>query len=944
MLPVAAVEAPWSGQRVVLADAAARVACLAGHDPDSLVRVLRGLPPSLSSAVVIACTGSDLELPGASGLGLPVELVRVRARLVRGRVYLVPQSHDAILAGTEIVLQPLEHAQGRVDRLMRSAAQQHGRETVGVLLGGPGSDGTLGLKAIKEAGGLTIVQSDADSEMTRTALATGLVDVALSLAELESRLAALLDALDDRTPPMGGIAPPESPADTLRDILTLVRVRTGHDFSAYKRGTLSRRVSRRMLVCGTQTLPSYHQHLREHPTELVHLQRDFLISVTSFFRDPDAYATLAETVLPRIFSECTATDQVRVWAPGCATGEEAYSLAMLLAERAATMACPPAIQVFATDVDDRALAQARAGRYPASIAADVSPERLERFFTRDGSSYQVSSELRDLVLLSSHDLLRDPPFSRLDLVSCRNVLIYLNREAQERLLAMFHFGLRSGGYLWLGSSESAENASMFSALDGRARIFERRSSLRPVPFENLVPRRHPPPTAPVAGPGERLPPIGELHRRLVALYGPPSVLVDDALDVLHVSEHAGRFLQVTGGEPTRQLLRLALPPLRVELRSAISNARRSGRGSDTRTVEFVDNGGVRRVELRVHARLPEGTHGSVLVLFAELSPSEPLTVANRGDDSVPQLADELHRTREQLRHTIEQYETSLEELEASNEELLSINEELRSASEELETSKQELQSVNEELTTLNHELRLKVEEALHASSDLQNLLSSTDIAVLFLDRNLHVKRFTPHAQSLFHVIPSDLGRPLAHVTHRLLSDELPQLASRVLADTRIIEREIPGRDGRRYLARVLPYRSLEDRVDGVVLTFIDVTVQRAAADAHARCELTLRSTQERLQLALRVAPLAIVSFDHELRVRWAYAMGRELALDENALALFAPDQVQLLLSIVRDVNLSRHGQRVELDLVGASGRRTFEFRIEPADGGTLAIGCDITPS
>jgi two-component system CheB/CheR fusion protein len=536
-------------------------------------------------------------------------------------------------------------------------------------------------------------------------------------------------------------------------------------------------------------------------------------------------------------------DQVRVWVAGCATGEEAYSIAMLLAEHADKVTDSPHLQVFATDIDEDALVEARGARYPDTIAADISPTRLARFFLADGDYYRVRKELREMVLFSPHNVLRDPPFSKLDLVSCRNLLIYLNRDAQNRVLNIFHFGLRSNGFLLLGSSESADSpAVQFEPIDAKQRLYVRRSMPSSLQVDAVLPTGRWQLTTTVSdvtAAADRAALPGDLHHRMVEMYAPPSVLVNEDLDIVHISDRAGKFLTVAGGEPTRQLLRLAHPALRLDLRSALYAARQPSGGVDSRTVRFVEHGVERIVRIQVQvAEAQELGRGRslLLVVFDErTAEGDPGLVSAPADPAmepvVRQLEEELHRTRDHLRSTIEQYETSLEELKASNEELHAINEELRSATEELETSKEELHSVNEELTTLNHELKVKVDEVSRANSDLSNVMTSTDIGVLFLDRELNIKRFTERARDLFNVIASDVGRPLAHLTHRLDLNDLSESAATVLQSLRMIERDVRSQDGRRYLARLLPYRSIDDRIEGVVITFVDVTDLKLAESA-----------------------------------------------------------------------------------------------------------------
>ena len=833
-----------------------RVVAFGGNPAWPMIQVvLERLPPNPGFAsVVLLDDGQDAEGVARRLDGRAKVAVVVGAdgdELDPDCVYLVSRRTDAIVANGRLRLMPPAANRAPLDRLLRSLADELGRTATGVVLAGTGVDGAIGLKRIKEAGGIAMVQTpDAapHDAMPRAAIATGIADVVAPVGNIADQLVKLAGGSPSLAEIVADRARGEAAAEALRDVLSLVRIRSGHDFGQYKRATLLRRIARRMQVTQTQSYAEYHRYLREHPLELSGLLRDFLISVTNFFRDPEAFAALTGHVVPHLFRDKTRSDQVRVWVAGCATGEEAYSIGMLLAEHADRLTDPPQLQIFATDIDEDALVEARAGRYPDTIAADVSPARLDRFFVPEGNYYRIRKELREMVLFSPHNVLRDPPFSRLDLVSCRNLLIYLNRDAQNRVLNIFHFGLRPGGYLLLGSSESAENPTLqFEALEGKHRIYLRRTIPSTLQVESIVPsglrtgRWQLSTAIPDLPHGiERSALPGEVHHRLVELYAPPSVLVNEDLDIIHVSDRAGPYLTVSGGEPTRQLLRLVHPALRLDLRTALYAARQPSAGADTRIVRFTDNGSERQVRLHVQiAEAKELGRGRSLVLVvfdertgtddADAAPSPAADPAM--EPVVRQLEDELHRTRDHLRATVEQYETSIEELKASNEELHAINEELRSTTEELDTSKEELQSVNEELTTLNHELKLKVDEVGRANSDLQNLMTSTDIGVLFLDRDLNIQRFTERARDLFNVIPSDIGRPLSHLTHKLDADDLTESAQTVLQNLRMIERDVRARDGRRYLARLLPYRSVDDRIEGVVATFINVTDLKLAEDA-----------------------------------------------------------------------------------------------------------------
>jgi two-component system CheB/CheR fusion protein len=670
-----------------------------------------------------------------------------------------------------------------------------------------------------------------------------MVDYILPVAELPDALvtywhnAASIQLPVADAVPATEVPPSAAPAtdggDVLREIFALMRARTNHDFSQYKRPTLLRRIARRMQVHGAMDLPAYLRILRAQPDEVQALLRDLLISVTNFFRDPEVWLTL-ESLLPQIFAGKHADDQVRVWVAGCATGEEAYSVAILLAEYASTLEQPPSIQVFATDIDEEAIAAARQGLYRETIAVDVSPERLARFFIAEQGRYRIKREIRDLVLFAVHNLLRDPPFSRLDLVTCRNLLIYLNRTVQEQVLKLFHFTVRPNGYLLLGVSESTDGVpNLFSAIDTSQRLFQRRTMPTTMPA-NLVnlPLASLPNRGAMAGSrgeSDTGPMLAEVHQRLLLQHAPPSVLVNPDYDIVRISRGGGRFLELAEGEPATNLLKLIHPSLRIELRTALFQAAEQDGSAETRRVRLDVAGETRLVSLVVQRlREPDWMRGYMLVIFndsADISGSEPSAVGD-AEPLVRQLEEELQRTKDQLRATIEQYETAVEEHKAANEELQAINEELRATTEELETSKEELQAINEELTTVNQELKHKVEELGQSNNDLQNLMASTQIGTIFVDRELRIRRYTASAQAIFNLIASDINRPLAHITHKLDYDQLTTDAAQVLETLAKVEREVQSADGRWYLARMVPYRTIDDKIDGVTLTFVDITDQK----------------------------------------------------------------------------------------------------------------------
>ena len=750
----------------------------------------------------------------------------------------------------EISAKPFGEARGQrapIDSFFRSLAQQHG-DGFAVILTGAGSDGAVGVKAVKEAGGIILVQDPAEAEhpaMPSAAISTEVVDFVLPIKQLAQRLAELIRT-KDHAAIVRRVADDE---DNLRRILAHLRVRTGHDFSHYKRSTVMRRLLRRMQVTRKEEFEEYFSYLRDHVEEAQALLADLLISVTAFFRDTKAFESLAQNVIPHLFRG-GERNPVRVWVAGCATGEEAYSVAILLMEEASRHEFRPEIQVFGSDMDSRALNIAREGRYPAAIEADVSEERLRRFFTRDGEYYRVKRELRDAVLFANHSLLKDPPFSRLDLISCRNLLIYLDRDLQQQVLATLHYGLLPDGYLFLGSSESGEHPDgMFRVVDRDARIYQSagRSAERlptlprilGVPSEHLGGAINP---TPVSARGAQA-----AHREMLELTAPPSALVDPSNRVLHLSESAGRYLQPSAGPLTTDITDLVRQEMRFELRSALHRAFERGETSLSAAIPVRFNGSANPVYLQVKPQKGDADENDVnraIVFFLEGQPDKtgkPVSGASdTSNETVNQLRHELDLSQGRLRTMREESEAANEELRAANEELQSINEEYRSTAEELETSKEELQSINEELQTVNSELKLKLETVSRANSDLQNLMAAMDFGTLFLDPGLRIKRFTPRLSDLFSITPGDVGRPITDFTHQLDYDGLVDDAKAVLDDLAPVEREIRSRDGGWYLARIRPYRTVDDKIDGVVATFIDVSERR-------RMEEALRTAKERLE-------------------------------------------------------------------------------------------------
>lgn len=899
---------------------------------------------------------------------MPVTEVTETEAMQANHVYVIPPRKGLRTMDGRLRLFDLPGDRTRhvaVDHFFRTLADTHGPHASAIVLSGSDGDGAIGIKRIKERGGLTIAQDPGEAEfdgMPRAAIATGMVDWVLPVAEMPARL---LDYNRQegrlRLPPEDGPQVQSHPnvndEGLLRDVLNFLRTRTGRDFSYYKRATILRRIGRRMQVNGIDDLAGYLNCLRTRPGEAGALLQDLLISVTNFFRDADCFGAL-EARIPELFRDKGPNDAVRVWVVACATGEEAYTVAMLLSEYARTLDEPPVVQVFATDLDDDAIQVAREGIYPTTIEADVSEERLRRFFVKEHRGYRVRREVREMVLFAMHDLLKDSPFSRLDLVTCRNLLIYLNREAQGRALDVFHFALRPGGTLFLGSSESVEDGSpLFSVLDKKHRLFRQRPMPRaglPVPsgpgslalaLETQQAQAEGPHAAGrvfdqgAAGTRvvdraatTRTVPWGEVHLRLLDQLAPPSVLVDAEYDMLHLSHGAGRFLQFSGGEPSRNLLRSVHPALRIELRAALYQVSQSGEPAAMPGIPVELGDEHVAVTVRVYPAR-EVSPELMLVTFqsgpADAPTADASAEARAAEPLARQLEREIDRLKSHLRDTVEQYEASTEELKASNEELQAMNEELRSATEELETSREELQSINEELTTVNHELKSKVDELGQANSDMHNLMDATAIATVFLDRQLRITRYTPSAVALFNLIATDVGRPLTDLKSELRYASLPADASQVLETLVSMEREVGEAGGRWYLARLRPYRTIDDRIAGVVLTFVDITERKLAQEA-------LRSADARFRAIVDHASVGVVQTNRQGRID--FVNGRMCQLLDYAEQELLGTQMERL---IHPDDLAGYRERLRR-LLEQGESYEIEKRLLRRDGSTLWVHNSVT--
>jgi len=775
----------------------------------------------------------------ASHTALPVQQAADGMRVERNHVYTMPPgAYLAIRGGALELTSPVENRGVRLpfDFFLRSLAQDLGERAICVVLSGAGTDGSLGLRSVKEHNGLVVVQDPVEAEhdgMPRSAILTEAVDRILPVGEIAATLVAYgrgrrVEKLRDRDPGE------DDGCEDLEEIVTLLRTRTAHDFRLYKTGTLARRVHRRRVMSGVPDNARYVDLLKQDSRELELLAKDLLINVTSFFRDPAVFDFLAERTIPDLLRRHGPDEPIRVWVAGCSTGEEPYSIAMLVFEEMARMGLQNKLQVFASDVDADAIVAAREGLYPESIASDVSPERLERFFIKEDHHYRVIPNLRAAVIFAVHDILADPPFARLDLISCRNLLIYLTVEAQDRILRLFHFSLRDGGKLLLGSSETVGKLShRYRAVSKSQRVYARVGYLRPGEVDFPV---KPGGRAGLRGIQEPAKPssaarLGELARSaLLEVYAPPSALINERHEVLFYLGETDRYLRVTPGEPSRDLLLMAREGLRSKLRIALREAAQQ----KLRVVvnaRMTREGATMAVGLSVQP-IQGDDETLFLVSFADQPPARHPSAGKKPNEDDPARVSEVEReletTRAELQSAVHELEVWSDEQRAINEEALSVNEESQATNEELMTSKEELQSLNEELAALNNQLQEALDGQRDAANDLQNILYSADVATLFLDSALNIRFFTPAAKAHFRIIATDIGRPLADLTPRTPDGTLLAEARDVIARSAPTRSEIEGSQGRWYVRRIMPYRTLDGRVEGVVVTFVDVSDLKAA--------------------------------------------------------------------------------------------------------------------
>jgi len=834
--------------------------------------------------------------------------------------YIIPPNRDmAFLNGALQLMEPAAPRGQRlpIDFFFRSLAQDQRERAIGIVLSGTGSDGTLGVRAIKGEGGMVMAQNPASTEydgMPRSAIGTGLVDFELPPAEMPAQIIAYVAHAFGKLLHSGTFPAPKA-ENALKKIFILLRAQTRHDFSQYKLSTINRRIERRMAVNQIATIEAYVKYLQQTPVEVEALFRDMLIGVTNFFRDPAAFKILEEQIIPKIFTGKGADSVIRVWVPGCSTGEEAYSLAILLAERQEAMKRSFKVQVFATDIDSQAIATARAGIYPASISTDISQERLTRFFAieSDGSAYRIHKAIRDMLVFSEQNVIKDPPFSKLDLISCRNLLIYMGGDLQKKIIPLFHYALNPGCFLFLGTSETVGDFDdLFAAHDRKQKIYSRKDDYHSAGRANLGRFLPPLSTIDIAiqretgkMPVGRKLPLKELtEQALLQQVFSAGALVNSKGDILYVHGRTGMYLETTAGEVGKiNILKMAREGLKRDLTTSLHKAVGTKDIVRQNGLRVKTNGDFTTINLTIRpvvtgqSASPEAPLYLVIMEEAPLgAPAKTMGDARVGPVTphggkasarIEALQQELRAKEEYLQTANEELETSNEELKSSNEEMQSVNEELQSTNEELETSKEELQSVNEELATVNAELQTKVGDLSQANNDMNNLLAGTGIATVFVDHQLNILRFTPTATRIINLIHSDIGRPVAHIVSNL------QGYDRLIADVKAVldslahkEVEVQTIEGKWYAMRIMPYRTMDNVIEGAVITFVDIT--------------EMLMIRELLQKANELLRLAVVVRDAHDAITVQDLDGRIIAWNPGAVRMYGWSEMEALAMNVRD--------------------------------------------
>jgi two-component system CheB/CheR fusion protein len=789
-------------------------------------------------------------------------------------VYVLPPNKDMTISGGVLKLHTQSVSKGvrmPIDVFLRSLAADRQEMAIAIIFSGMGTDGVLGVKAIKEKNGTVMAQDPSNAKfdsMPQSAINTGMVDYVAPAYDLPGQLVEFVgnyrQQLSKSEPKI------VKKTSDIDKIYRLLLQKTGHDFSSYKLSTVCRRIERRMTVHNIKDISDYVEYLKGHTEEVDLLFKELLIGVTSFFRDPEAFNVLENEAIPEMLKKISPKSLIRVWVPGCSTGEEAYSIAMVLLE--SLNGRPNKVQIFATDIDSEAIEYARKGLFPDNIAADVSEERLQEFFTKEDSYFKVKKSVREMIIFSEQDVIHDPPFIGMDLISCRNLLIYLTSEAQNKIISSFAYSLNPGGILFLGTSETLGHYSdLFTTVNNKWKLFRRKEYVSRREVQTIIP-------AATSNPIERMnihalvarSPANEMARQvLLDLLSPPAVIIDPHGDIVYIHGHTGKYLEPAPGKANFNIFAMARKGLDTELAIAVEKAKRSNAEVALKDVEVQTNAHTQAVNVTVKPIMqPEAMKGLFLVSFQDaekpLKAKTAKTATAGKSEKYGQLLEELKYTKDKLQTTMEEMRASQEELRSMNEELQSTNEELQSTNEELTTSKEEMQSLNEELMTVNSELQAKLEDLTHTNNDIRNLLNSTDIATIFINCDLKITRFTPSATKIANLLPADVGRPITDISTNIKDTNnghnlIVQESRRVLETLVPVENQVETKDDRWYTMRIMAYRTVDNVIDGVVITFNDITELK-------RLEESSKAAREYAEAIIDTIREPLVVLDQNMKV------------------------------------------------------------------------------
>jgi two-component system CheB/CheR fusion protein len=855
---------------------------------EALEAFFKHLTSEVSAAFVVITPGKKDSFNRLPGLlkkytKMPVMLIKNNAIIQPNIIYIIDPSKTLNISRNVFKLSKYNEEKTKelpIDHVFRILASDSKlRKIVGVILSGDGTDGTRGLRAIHAEGGLTIAQDPKlakASSMPAYAIKTGIIDYILPPEKMSDSIFNYLKLGYKEASLLKNTS-----FDVLQQIFTLVQKYSGHDFSFYKKNTIWRRIEKRMSVHQISYIATYVRYLQQHPQEINVLFKEFLIGVTCFFRDTEAFAILKNELLSRVIKNKAKNSCIRVWIPGCSSGEEVYSIAIILLECMSQVNKYFDIQIFGTDIDESAIEVARCGIYPTTISADMSAERLSRYFKKEGNAYKINKDIRKMIIFAPQSIIKDPPFTKLDLICCRNLMIYLNAHLQKKILPLFHYSLKPGGLLFLGTAENlGENTNLFNTINKKWKIFERKGGQSTFHIALNLPiatQRIEIADMKNIEKNEKLKQYNNISQHLEKIllehYAPACVVINEKNEIIYIHGRTGSYLEPAPGKANLNILEMVRPSLKIKLSSAIRKAFTQQQEIYYHNLHIENNGISIDLNLRIKP-LGEIEHfqKTLLVIFENVNmassniPKTPSPSTEKHESQLTELEQELNHTKETLQITIEELETSNEELKSSNEELQSTNEELQSTNEEIETSKEELQSVNEELATVNTELQHRIDQLSNANDDMMNILDSTDISTIFLDNELCVKRFTPRVKEVINLILSDVGRPIHHIVSNLKYDELVSDAQRVLDTLTSKIVEVENKDGCWYRVKIIPYRTLSNKIEGVVITFLNINQQKQVEQRLEQYDHAFQDATNYSNIIMQTMHEPLLLLDNDLKI------------------------------------------------------------------------------